>query len=42
MLLNFDIVSGVMVGIEFIYDEEDSLNWIVLDLFIIRIMLGYK
>jgi len=42
MLLNFGIVSGVMVGFEFIYDDEDEMNWLFIDLFIIRIMLGYK
>lgn len=42
MLVNFDFISGVMVGFEFIYDEEDDLNWLFVDLFIIRMMIGWK
>jgi len=34
------IITGVSVGFEIIEDEEDKVDWYILDLFIVRLMFG--
>lgn len=39
MSVSFDLISGCMLGIEFGEDEEGD-GVIVIDLFIIRVLIG--
>jgi hypothetical protein len=39
MMISFDLISGCMLGIEFGEDEEGD-TVIVIDLFIVRILIG--
>jgi len=32
-------ITGVMLGFEFVYDEEEDTHWFVLDLLIVRVMI---
>jgi len=42
MTINFELISGVMCGIEFFDDSETELSVVILDLLIFRIMIFYK
>lgn len=36
----FSFITGVMVGIEFEFENEDN-NYIILDLFIVQVMIEW-
>lgn len=38
--LSINFISGIMLGIEFYEDPEDDLKLVVIDLLIVRIMIG--
>lgn len=40
MFAIFNLIQGVSVGFEFVEDDEDFINYLVIDLFILRIMIG--
>ena len=40
MKLDINLISGVMVGFELVDDYEEDYSYVVIDLFIIRIVLS--
>lgn len=41
-MLDFSLISGVMVGIESVYDEDEDEEFIIIDLFCIRVLISWK
>lgn len=40
MYFMFNFIQGVMAGFEFVDDPDEDISWLVVDLFIFRIMIG--
>ena len=40
MIFTFSFITGITVGFEFIDDEDDGVSWMIVDLFIARLMFG--
>jgi len=39
MTILFQLISGTMLGFEFVEDEELEITWLVVDLLIVRVMI---
>ena len=39
MNLSFEFISGAMFGIEFVWDEDEDINYTVIDILFLRILL---
>lgn len=42
MQVNLSFISGVMAGFEFVEDEDAGVTYLVIDLFIVRILLDWS
>lgn len=39
-IINLNFIMGVNVGFELFDDDEESISYVCIDLFILRIMIG--
>ena len=42
METSVSLISGLMFGFEYFYDEEEDEGYVILDLFLLRIMFVTK
>ena len=40
MRIQVSPITGVMLGFEFVYDEETEINYFILDLLILRFLIS--
>lgn len=40
-MIDINLISGIMLGLEYVQDPEDGTNYIVVDLLFVRILFGW-
>ena len=40
-MIDINLISGIMLGAEYVQDPEDGTNYIVVDLLFVRILFGW-
>jgi hypothetical protein len=40
MIVQINFIMGVNLGFEFVEDVDDDISWLVIDMFILRFMIG--
>jgi hypothetical protein len=39
--ITMNFITGMMVGIEYVFDDEDEIHHLALDLFIVRFLFSW-
>lgn len=41
MSIELNLISGIMLGAEYVFDPEEEVNYLVVDILFVRVLFGW-